>query len=170
MKKPAPKPASSQQAAHKKTPAAAGAALPKAKKVQSKAPAGKRTLAKSAPRSTTAPSAVLASGVASASGAQAFDAPISPVMAGSARSTKPLLLWIGDALVPTGFATVTHSVLDHLRQDWDVVVSGVNYDGSPHGLPYRVMPAWQGGDMWGMNRFQALCAEFAPAAVVINND
>ena len=170
MKKPAPKPVSSQQSACKKTPAAAGAALPKAKKVQSKAPVVKRSLAKSALRSTTAPNAVLASGVASAGGAQAFDAPISPVMAGSARSTKPLLLWIGDALVPTGFATVTHSVLDHLRQDWDVVVSGVNYDGSPHGLPYRVMPAWQGSDMWGMNRFQALCAEFAPAAVIINND
>ena len=71
---------------------------------------------------------------------------------------KPRLLWIGDALVPTGFATVTHAVLNHLRHDWDVVVSGVNYDGSEHKLPYPVMPAWQGGDMWGMNRFAHLCA------------
>jgi D-inositol-3-phosphate glycosyltransferase len=86
------------------------------------------------------------------------------------RSPKPRLLWIGDALVPTGFATVTHAVLNHLRHDWEVVVSGVNYDGSAHDLPYQVMPAWQGGDMWGMNRFQHLCAEFDPAAVVINND
>ncbi|MCB1277552.1 glycosyltransferase family 4 protein [Prosthecobacter sp.] len=91
-------------------------------------------------------------------------------LGGLRRSRKPRLLWIGDALVPTGFATVTHAVLDHLRHDWEVVVSGVNYDGSAHDLPYRVMPAWQGGDMWGMNRFQHLCAEFAPAAVVINND
>ncbi len=83
---------------------------------------------------------------------------------------KPRLLWIGDALVPTGFATVTHAVLNHLRHDWDVVVSGINYDGSAHDLPYQVMPAWQGGDMWGMNRFAALCAEFDPAAVIINND
>lgn len=89
---------------------------------------------------------------------------------GVRRFPKPRLLWIGDALVPTGFATVTHSVLNHLRHDWEVVVSGVNYDGSAHDLPYQVMPAWQGGDMWGMNRFQHLCAEFAPAAVVINND
>lgn len=86
------------------------------------------------------------------------------------RRTKPRLLWIGDAVVPTGFATVTHSVLNHLRHDWEVVVSGVNYDGAAHDLPYRVMPAWQGGDMWGMNRFSDLCAEFNPAAVVINND
>lgn len=85
-------------------------------------------------------------------------------------SGKPRLLWIGDALVPTGFATVTHAVLDHLRHDWDVVVSGINYDGAAHKLPYEVMPAWQGGDMWGMNRFAHLCAEFDPAAVIINND
>lgn len=86
------------------------------------------------------------------------------------KSRRPRLLWIGDAVVPTGFATVTHAVLDHLRRDWEVIVSGVNYDGSAHGLPYHVMPAWQGGDMWGLNRFQHLCAEFAPAAVIINND
>jgi D-inositol-3-phosphate glycosyltransferase len=87
-----------------------------------------------------------------------------------ARSPKPRLLWIGDVLVPTGFSTVTHAVLDRLQNDWEVIVSGVNYDGSPHKLPYQVMPAWQGGDMWGMNRFQHLCTEFDPAAVVINND
>jgi D-inositol-3-phosphate glycosyltransferase len=85
-------------------------------------------------------------------------------------SPKPRLLWIGDALVPTGFATVTHAVLNHLHHDWEVIVSGVNYDGSEHQLPYKVMPAWQGGDMWGMNRFQDLCSEFDPAAVIINND
>ena len=88
----------------------------------------------------------------------------------TARRTQPRLLWIGDALVPTGFATVTHAVLNHLRHDWEIVVSGVNYDGEDHELPYRVMPARQGGDMWGMNRFQDLCTEFDPAAVVINND
>lgn len=88
------------------------------------------------------------------------------------RSTtrKQRLLWVGDAVVPTGFATVTHSVLDHLRHDWDVVVSGVNYNGADHSLPYQVLPAWQGADMWGINRFQHLCAEVGPAAVIINSD
>lgn len=88
----------------------------------------------------------------------------------TARRTRPRLLWIGDALVPTGFATVTHAVLSHLQHEWQIVVSGVNYDGRAHELPYRVMPAQQGGDMWGMNRFQDLCAEFDPTAVIINND
>ncbi len=116
--------------------------------------------------------AVMASGVTAAAAQPRVKGPV--VQAGRrmklARSSKPLLLWIGDVLVPTGFATVTHAVLNHLRHDWEVIVSGINYDGSPHELPYDVMPAWQGGDMWGMNRFKHLCTEFDPAAVIINND
>ena len=86
------------------------------------------------------------------------------------KASKGRLLWIGDAAVPTGFATVTHSVLAQLHRRWDVTVSGVNYEGAEHDHPYRILPAWQGGDMWGMNRFADLCAEFAPDVIVINND
>ena len=85
-------------------------------------------------------------------------------------AAKGRLLWIGDAGTPTGFATVTHSMLGHFHPAWDVVVSGVNYDGAPHAFPYPIMPACQGGDMWGMDRFAHVCAEFAPDVVVINND
>ncbi|QIF05717.1 glycosyltransferase family 4 protein [Roseimicrobium sp. ORNL1] len=90
----------------------------------------------------------------------------------SVRTTpaKGRLLWVGDATVPTGFATVTHSVLQHLHQDWEVFVSGVNYNGGDHDYPYPILPAWQGGDMWGMNRFSALCEEIAPDVAIINND
>ena len=110
--------------------------------------------------------AVVASAADRCGGAY-FNRPLpSPVT----RKTKGRLLWIGDALVPTGFATVTHSVLGHLHRDWEVIVSGVNYDGAPHKLPYQVMPAWQGGDMWGMDRFTHVCAEFDPDVVVINSD
>lgn len=144
------------------------------KKVPKRAAVRKRSPKKSA---ATAPAlkavaslAVMASGVAASGGEPTFAAELSSAAHARAKTKKPRLLWIGDALVPTGFATVTHSILDHLRRDWEVVVSGVNYDGSPHDLPYRVMPAWQGGDMWGMNRFRDLCTEFAPAAVIINND
>ncbi|HSI61504.1 MAG TPA: glycosyltransferase family 4 protein [Candidatus Saccharimonadia bacterium] len=133
------------------------------------------------------PRAILASG--SGGSVQAAAAPLkapkrktrklSPVMAHSAlglganvRTTpaKGRLLWVGDATVPTGFATVTHGVLEHLHRDWEVFVSGVNYSGASHDYPYPILPAWQGGDMWGMNRFSALCEEIAPDAVVINND
>src|SRR3569623_1446521 len=66
---------------------------------------------------------------------------------------KGRLLWVGDAGAATGFATVTHSVLEQLHPAWDVIVSGVNYDGAPHSFPYAIMPACHGGDMWGMDRF-----------------
>jgi D-inositol-3-phosphate glycosyltransferase len=88
----------------------------------------------------------------------------------SAHGKKGRVLWIGDAVVPTGFGTVTHSMLQHLCQDWDVVVSGVNYDGSPHSHPYTILPACQGGDMWGIDHFRELCARHKPDAVIINND
>lgn len=86
------------------------------------------------------------------------------------KSVKSRLLWIGDAVAPTGFATVTHAVCGELRRDWEVFVSGINYEGGGHPHPYTILPACQGGDMWGIDRFAALCAEFNPDAVLINND
>ena len=45
---------------------------------------------------------------------------------------------------------------------WEVIVSGVNYEGQRHHHPYRIVPARQGrnGDMWGLNNFRNVCAEF----------
>jgi D-inositol-3-phosphate glycosyltransferase len=85
---------------------------------------------------------------------------------------KGRLLWIGDAVVPTGFSTVTHAMLQHLLADWEVIVSGVNYEGQRHRHPYRIVSARQGrnGDMWGLNNFRNVCAEFAPDVVAINTD
>lgn len=157
----------------KKAAPAAKKTLPEKKVVTAKKASATKTMV-AAPRVSTLSFAVMASGEVLNSAAESVQGHVRHrVIARSAsrvRSRKPRLLWIGDALVPTGFATVTHAVLNHLRRDWDVVVSGVNYDGSKHTLPYRVMPAWQGGDMWGMNRFVDLCTEFDPAAVIINND
>ncbi len=124
------------------------------------------------------PSPILASGVAppvTLVGAAPAPARKNSRKKAPAKSTRPVsrkprLLWVGDAVVPTGFATVTHSVLQHLQKSWDVVVSGVNYDGGAHGCPYLILPACQGGDMWGMNRFATLCAEQAPDVVIINSD
>lgn len=86
------------------------------------------------------------------------------------RAARPRLLWIGDAVVPTGFATVTHSILRRLHRTWDVLVSGVNYRGQPHRFPYPIVPAQRGQDMWGIDAFADLCREAQADAVVINND
>jgi glycosyltransferase involved in cell wall biosynthesis len=80
------------------------------------------------------------------------------------------LLWIGDAAVATGFARVTHQVLDVLRETWDVGVLGLNYLGDPHPYPYPIWPCWSGGDAFGVRRTKALVAQLKPDLIVIQND
>lgn len=88
--------------------------------------------------------------------------------------TKPRLLWIGDAVVHTGFATVTHSILDHLKDDWDIHVLGVNYCGDPHEYPYKIYPAMVNSikacDQLGLKRCPTLLDKIRPDIVCMNND
>ncbi|MFZ4763762.1 MAG: glycosyltransferase family 4 protein [Roseimicrobium sp.] len=153
-------------------------------------PQPQNTRTSSTPVSATQTSPIMASGSSSVSAALTYnglpktkapmgDVTLPPIKSKGkkqapalpCRAAKGRLLWIGDAAVPTGFATVTHSVLQHLCREWEVIVSGVNYEGGAHPYPYHIMPARQGhGDMWGMNRFVDVCAEFAPDVVIINND
>jgi glycosyltransferase involved in cell wall biosynthesis len=83
---------------------------------------------------------------------------------------KRKLLWIGDAVVSTGFARVTHHVLDVLKETWDVGVLGLNYLGDPHNYPYPVFPCWPGGDWFGVGRTAKVVNDFKPDVVVIQND
>ena len=85
---------------------------------------------------------------------------------------RPKLLWIGDATVATGFAKVTHNVLDHLQKDWDISVLGLNYLGDPYPYDYPVYPCRtpEFGDAFGTQRFPNLVTEIRPDLVVIQND
>lgn len=85
---------------------------------------------------------------------------------------KQVLLWIGDAVAHTGFATVTHGVLQHLHDLWDVHVIGINYRGDPHTYPYTIWPASRGGeeDLYGIRRLPELLRRLQPAVVCILND
>ena len=84
---------------------------------------------------------------------------------------KPRLLWFGDAVVNTGFAKVTHSILPHLLDEWEIHVVGLNFMGDPgHSYPYPIYPASSRGDLWGLNRFTELLNKLLPDAIVILND
>lgn len=87
---------------------------------------------------------------------------------------NPRLLWVGDAVAHTGFATVTHSLLEFLHASWNVSVLGINYLGDPHDYPYRIYPASavhrSRTNQWGMHRIADLCAELRPDVVCVNND
>lgn len=80
------------------------------------------------------------------------------------------LLWIGDAIVSTGFARATHHTLEVLRKTWDVSVLGINYLGDPHSWPYPIYPAWPGGDVFGLKRVKELVDKIQPDLVVVQND
>lgn len=83
---------------------------------------------------------------------------------------KRRLLWIGDAVVSSGFAKATHHVLDVLREVWDVHVLGLNYLGDPHKYPYPIYPCWAGGDGFGLGRVAPLVTSLRPDVVVVQND
>lgn len=86
---------------------------------------------------------------------------------------KGKLVWIGDAVVETGFSRITHQVLDVLRHEWDVYVLGINYRGDPHDLPYPVYPAARAGrseGLFGVQRTAQLVTEVKPDVVMILND
>lgn len=88
---------------------------------------------------------------------------------------NPRILWVGDAVVSTGFSRCTHAVCDHLSDvGWDVHVLGLNYFGDPHSRSYSVYPTYQpydsGTDMFGVGRLPVLAHRLKPDVIVILND
>ena len=83
---------------------------------------------------------------------------------------QPRLLFIGDAACATGFARVTHALLDRLCVSWDVHVLGINYHGDPHRFPYPIYPAALGGDALGVGRYANLVQQLDPDMVLILHD
>lgn len=87
---------------------------------------------------------------------------------------KYKLLWLGDAVEKTGFARVTHGVLEHLKRTWDVTVLGINYSGDPHEYDYPIYPA--GGlragrfDVLGMERLEGIVQKVEPDILMLFQD
>ena len=80
------------------------------------------------------------------------------------------LLWVGDAVCPSGFALATHKILDTLRHHYDVTVLGINYYGDPHDHPYPIYGAIMGGDAMGVGRIVWMCDLVQPDVIVIQQD
>lgn len=85
------------------------------------------------------------------------------------------ILVIGDAVAQTGFSRCTHAVADSLHfAGHDILVIGINYYGSGHSYPYRIIPAHDptdhGHDGWGIGRLPAVLLREFPDVVIINQD
>lgn len=85
------------------------------------------------------------------------------------------VLFVGDAVVDTGFSRCTHAVCDELsRRGHQVAVLGINYFGGPHRYPYAIYPCYDptdgGRDMFGATRLPQLIDRLRPDVVVLLND
>jgi glycosyltransferase involved in cell wall biosynthesis len=58
----------------------------------------------------------------------------------SGGERRPILLAIGDAVVPSGFGRVMSEILHSLVDDFEVHQVGLNFLGGPYQLPWIVMP------------------------------
>ncbi len=73
-----------------------------------------------------------------------------------ARKQKKIkVLWLGDAVTPTGFARVNHSIQQNLpKYKYDLHQLGINYYGDPHDFPVKIYPASLKGHVYGFNRIK----------------
>ena len=82
------------------------------------------------------------------------------------------ILWYGDAVSNTGFARVTHSILEHLSKDNEVVVFGINHTGDPHDYPFKIYPAAAANpaDRFGLGRIHQIVDKEQPDYFFCLND
>lgn len=82
------------------------------------------------------------------------------------------VLWYGDVCSNTGFARVTHSILENLCKEHDVTVLGINYAGDPHDKPYKIYPAStvHCPDRFGIPRVPEVIDKVRPDVVICLND
>lgn len=87
--------------------------------------------------------------------------------------TTPRLLFVGDAVRPTGFERVSRAVLTELQgRGWEIHQLGINYHGDPDKRlpPWPVYPASLGGDLLGIGRMAHVHNEVKPDLTLILQD
>lgn len=65
---------------------------------------------------------------------------------------KGKILCVSDAVTPTGFSRVFHSLVKYWEEHYEIVSVGVNYHGDPHDYKFPVFPANNGASIYGENR------------------
>ncbi|MEO6195075.1 MAG: glycosyltransferase family 4 protein [Thermoanaerobaculia bacterium] len=91
-------------------------------------------------------------------------------MSPSRSNTRPRILVVGDAAVPTGFARVIEGIFRPLSERYEIHHLGTNYQGDPHDYPWKVYRASSSGDMWGANRIVSLVEHVRPDLIFALND
>ena len=81
------------------------------------------------------------------------------------------VLWIGDAIVQSGFSVVTHSICNELADKCDLTVFGVRYNGRiRHKCNYYIYPGQTAGDMYSFDFAAQVALQENPDIIVVFND
>lgn len=83
------------------------------------------------------------------------------------------VLFVGDAVVSTGFARGTHAYCAGLlKAGYDVHVLGMHYTGDPceYDSLYPIYTCWPGGDTFGIGRIRNIVRQTEPDVIVIQQD
>ncbi len=87
---------------------------------------------------------------------------------------KKKLFIIADAGCDTGFAQVTHNIVENLWTQWDIHILGINYHGDPHPIQQKAKiynpAARTQGDFYGTARVKELIKRIEPDLVFLIND
>jgi glycosyltransferase involved in cell wall biosynthesis len=80
-------------------------------------------------------------------------------------------LFVSDLVAPTGFARVSHNIINNLpKEDYEIEGLGVNYRGDPHGYNFPIFPAALGGRVYGEDRLVQLLSTNNYDFIFILND
>lgn len=81
------------------------------------------------------------------------------------------VLWIGDAIIQSGFSIVTHNICNELCTKCSLEVFGIRYDGMARNpYPYYIYPAHTFSDYYSFNFAKQLVNKEKPDVVVVFND
>ncbi|WNG33689.1 glycosyltransferase family 4 protein [Archangium violaceum] len=84
--------------------------------------------------------------------------------------SRPRILFVGQAVRPTGYARVLTSLLERLHLDFELLHFGINYRGPVLEGAWRTVPNAREGDILGREQLPALLEDFRPALVFFCHD
>lgn len=93
---------------------------------------------------------------------------------GKDYTAKKKLFIIADAGCDTGFAQVTHNLVEHLWTLYEIHILGINYYGDPHPIQEKAKlytpTAMVQGDYYGTARVKPLIKHIDPDVILLIND
>lgn len=79
------------------------------------------------------------------------------------------ILWVSDLVIETGFSRVSHSIIEFLKDDYEIVGLGINHFGDPHDKGFRIYPS-SIADIYGFEKLPKVIKKENPDLIFMLND